>query len=318
MAAVIVEELNRLGHVINRHKISQYPTTIGRAFNNDVILEDPYVSPTHVTLVDSEEGCVDLKDNSLNGIVYCDKTITGSSITLKSGEEIVLGRTRLRFYAVDHQVSETRPIKYSIGFVKKWTQPVPLVLCLLVFVFMLLMDVMLSAKQELSFEKGLAELLTPLVFVVIWASVWTFVGRLIKHQSLFWVHVLIMVIFLMVSNVSGWLVGVLEFNLVSEPILDGFQICLLGLLIIWLIANHLRYSTSLFKLTRNLSASAFAISIAGIYYLNTMVSDDKIQFVPSYSTTIKAPYAKIRNDSNIETYLKDIESIYDIKLSDNN
>ena len=70
MAELIVEELNRLGHIVNRYKIEEFPASLGRGFDNDIILDDPYVSPHHVSILPDENGWQIIDEDSLNGIVH--------------------------------------------------------------------------------------------------------------------------------------------------------------------------------------------------------------------------------------------------------
>jgi hypothetical protein len=39
-----VEILDKRGHVMQRLRVERLPATIGRAYTNDVILDDPFVS----------------------------------------------------------------------------------------------------------------------------------------------------------------------------------------------------------------------------------------------------------------------------------
>ncbi|MDH3326933.1 MAG: FHA domain-containing protein [Gammaproteobacteria bacterium] len=314
MAALIVEELNRIGHVVNRYKVDHFPASIGRGYGNDIILDDQYISPVHVTITQSEDDVIVLNDSSLNGIECEGNTTVGSGVELISGQEFVLGHTRLRFYSPDHKIPETRSTKHSEGLAKKFVQPGMLTLILLIFFVMLFSNVMLSATQELTFKKGLTEFLSPVMFVVVWAAVWAFAGRLIRHQPQFLTHIVVITLFLILSNISDWLAGVSDFNLIPKVAIDIFEMGIVGLMFVWLINNHLRYSTSLLKFTRMLGASAFAVCIVGLYYLNILAVNDRNLFEPLYSTTIRAPYAKIRDDSSIEKYLEDTKVIFDISL----
>ena len=54
--------------IINHYKINEFPTTIGRGCNNDIILNDPYICENHIQIDAAEENKWLLKDlDSLNG-----------------------------------------------------------------------------------------------------------------------------------------------------------------------------------------------------------------------------------------------------------
>ncbi len=54
MAKVILETIQRGIH--NYHKIDSFPVTVGRAFDNDIILQDVTISPHHLVVLEKEDG----------------------------------------------------------------------------------------------------------------------------------------------------------------------------------------------------------------------------------------------------------------------
>ena len=53
---IFVELLDRREHLQQRFRIESFPLTIGRAYTNDIILEDRHVSPEHVRIRLDEDG----------------------------------------------------------------------------------------------------------------------------------------------------------------------------------------------------------------------------------------------------------------------
>ena len=66
---IVVEVLDRAGRVTERVRLTEFPARIGRAYDCAVIVNDPYVSPCHLTIERDAEGqlCV-LDAQSDNGI----------------------------------------------------------------------------------------------------------------------------------------------------------------------------------------------------------------------------------------------------------
>src|SRR5213079_2538659 len=64
-----VELFDRRGRLLARHRIERWPVTIGRAYSNDIIVDDPYVCPNHLRLVrNGDEGIVAEDLGSVNGV----------------------------------------------------------------------------------------------------------------------------------------------------------------------------------------------------------------------------------------------------------
>jgi len=68
---------------------------IGRSLSADLRFEDPTVSRRHAVLVGEPDGVRVLDDRSLNGVFVNGQRI--SSHALRDGDEILIGRYRLRF-----------------------------------------------------------------------------------------------------------------------------------------------------------------------------------------------------------------------------
>lgn len=78
-------------------------TRIGRSLAADVRFDDPTVSRRHALVVRQADGVRVLDDRSLNGVFVNGSRIEGSGIpqsALRDGDEIVVGRYRLRFISV--------------------------------------------------------------------------------------------------------------------------------------------------------------------------------------------------------------------------
>jgi predicted nucleic acid-binding Zn-ribbon protein len=71
---------------------------IGRSLAADVRFDDPTVSRRHALIVRQTDGVRVLDDRSLNGVFVNDSRIDGK--VLKDGDEIIVGRYRLRFVSV--------------------------------------------------------------------------------------------------------------------------------------------------------------------------------------------------------------------------
>ena len=78
-------------------------TRIGRSLAADIRFDDPTVSRRHALIVRQADGVHALDDRSLNGVFVNGSRIEGSGIaqrSLKDGDEILIGRYRLRFISI--------------------------------------------------------------------------------------------------------------------------------------------------------------------------------------------------------------------------
>ena len=64
-----IEILDAKGNVSERVRVESFPIHIGRAYTNDIVVDDPYVCPMHLTIESEEGGRLIARDlDSVNGL----------------------------------------------------------------------------------------------------------------------------------------------------------------------------------------------------------------------------------------------------------
>lgn len=96
--------------VTSTYPLNRNITNIGRSRRNHICIKDPLVSVKHLTVSASGNTCVVNDLESSNGTFINGERLVGSRV-LKNGEEIMLGKTILRFAArqADTPVEEAKP-----------------------------------------------------------------------------------------------------------------------------------------------------------------------------------------------------------------
>lgn len=107
MAALILEIQRRLLHQYVR--VEQFPFTIGRALDNDLILSDPTVSPHHLRIDRNQEGVLILQNlSSENGTRLGRQKMGLETVEAAIPSRLQMGRVRARLLPSNHAVEETR------------------------------------------------------------------------------------------------------------------------------------------------------------------------------------------------------------------
>ncbi len=105
---LVFETVNRSGGGLERHRAVSDSFSIGRAFDNDIILSDETVIPHHATLRINDAGQVVIVDlDSLNGIRCGRANQVETAHLLRSGEVYSFGRAKVRIYNLDHPMEPT-------------------------------------------------------------------------------------------------------------------------------------------------------------------------------------------------------------------
>ena len=128
MAKVIFETIQRGIH--SYHKIDSFPVTVGRAFDNDVILQDVTVSPHHL-VIEEEDGKYFLRNLSTeNGTKFHGKNLGHERLEVSLPSSFHLSGIKARLLSSGMEVEKTH-IKGCSGFFCIFSNPVWAVLLLL-------------------------------------------------------------------------------------------------------------------------------------------------------------------------------------------
>jgi hypothetical protein len=102
-----VEVLDARGRVVARHRVERWPLEIGRAYSNDLIVDDPFVCPRHLRVVERPDGTLEAEDlGSVNGS-NCDG-VRVARVPVRSDTRLRIGNTLLRFVDGGAQIAPTR------------------------------------------------------------------------------------------------------------------------------------------------------------------------------------------------------------------
>jgi hypothetical protein len=109
-------------------------TYLGRSRRNHVRIDDPSVSIKHLSISVSNDACIVTDLDSSNGTFINGEPLAGGQL-LKDGDEIVMGKTVMRFArreASSVKRPETKPLSRVVPFMRKRAAPLTLALICLI------------------------------------------------------------------------------------------------------------------------------------------------------------------------------------------
>ena len=110
MDRLIVEILPPHGPGVDkRYVFEEGKATIGRSYSNDIILDDLFVSPKHLSITRNGSGIHVMDLASENGTqVNGEMTLQSQATKVVSGIEVCIGKTRLKLVLPDHPVEPAK------------------------------------------------------------------------------------------------------------------------------------------------------------------------------------------------------------------
>ncbi len=211
---LVIEEINRNRKVLQRYRFSQQNRIrIGRALDNDVILNEPHVSPYHMELVKTEEGDWEVVDlDSCNGVRTSKRKHLASGTKIKSGDTLLLGRCYLSIWDEQHPVEDAWPLHSIEEVFHRISSLWVVVVLLAIFVLGEWQIASMHNYRGVPPSRVINELIYELLLIFGWASLWSLSGRVIRHESRFYSHLAVSLLAAMAFQWLPPLLRILAFN----------------------------------------------------------------------------------------------------------
>jgi hypothetical protein len=215
---IFVEVLDRRGELLRRERLAEVPYRIGRGYGNHLVLDDPYVCPSHAVIERTEDGGLVLRDlDSLNGVERLPGRQREARLPLAPGLEVKLGRSVLRFRDASHPTHAALRLRRTPAWLE-WTltHGGAGLLWAAGLVGVLLLDVLRSSMVEIDWVEQATTIGGIVLVAALWAGAWALVGRLLGQRARFVAHLAIAVVALLAGVLQQRLFELGQF--LFEPI----------------------------------------------------------------------------------------------------
>jgi hypothetical protein len=290
--ALILEVLDgRGGGVRTRLRLEALPVRIGRALDNDLILEDAYVDARHAHITRAATGEIIVEDlGSLNGMTLAGAGERVASAAVAAGTELRLGRTVLRFR------DSTEPVAAALPDEERESRLVPHwagtrrghVIFSLVALAAIGLSGWIDSYERSAAEDAFALALGIAMMATLWAGIWAVAGRMLVQRFRFFAHFALVLLMLLVvfvlATVNEWIVFLYP-DSPAPAIVGGVA----GLfLVAALVAGHLGLATALSARRRWQAGAATVMVILALASAGAIIADDAFSDVPEFAGTVKA------------------------------
>jgi len=276
---MFLEVLDRRGRVTGRSRFCSSPITVGRALHNDVVVEDRYVCPEHLRITPVADGEVLVEDlGSVNGLYGAGATARAPRLSARSGTTFRIGHTTLRVRSSDAAVEPTvldRSGRFTPGDAfSRW--PAALLIsgaCFVCFGFASYLGQ--YGKEPL--QHVLFMTLVLLTLVVLWATGWALVNRVVGQQWRFSGHCAVVSVFGLASMLCETLFQYGEFFFPDRWWVGVADAGTQTVLVTWLLSGHLALLATVASRKRVVSAAVTAVCLVSLfeglaYYQQTQFS----------------------------------------------
>jgi len=308
METLIVQIGGRPGRVNELINYNGEAVGIGRGFGNRVILTDPYVAPNQAAF--QYEGGVWYFENldNINRVLLNNEVLPAQRVSLQSGDRLVLGRTEIRVFSPDHEVTPTRKLMLSrwlhhdsIGFMA------PL-LALIVFNLMVFsVDHLLDATREFEWKASIINLLWLNLILLVWSGAWAVTGKLVRHHYHLGHQIVITAVALIGMIIVFPLLGYIEFASNSAMLGTFVTVLVMLMVVAWLVKFNLYFATS----GRHATAIGMVVSmiiVGGASTVNFLSQDDFNTYAQT-ENQLYPGFTRFGSAESIDSYFDQVETM---------
>lgn len=287
--------------------------TVGRSFDNDVILSDPYVSSRHLVVERAGEVVRIRDEGSENGTYIGGVKYLGREIEVPSGTEILIGKTRLRIYLQAHPVAPARALVENNAFLKLTGNPVFAWGLAVAVAGLALLEAHWGTTRNESFVKLLPAPIGVVSSVLVWAGFWAFIGRLLRHKMCFWEHVSICSLWFLLGEFVGNAVQYISFyaNSKMAGVILGYVLNS-GLFIAALFVT-LTFAANMTSKKKIIFAGVFTgVTVLSFAGLRLSIAE-YYAWEPPYDIVLKPPVFGVRPGRPVSGFVEQTDRLFEFK-----
>lgn len=316
--AVIIEVLGWGGKSRHHYRVEGPSISIGRGYQNDVVLSDSHISANHLRLDAVENGWQLTDLDSLNGVEIIKNPSINSASTdgqtattlLADGAEIKVGRTRLRVIADSHPVEaakELHRLEKDVSQLNRFSIWLPLLL--------LVMTIDIAALYANSFvewqwKNALPSILFTQVFLLMLALFWGAVGRFLREEANFLGHYNLILLATLVYSAIDWLLGVIGYNFSAGFFIDAVAPLANLVLVAVLLSANFALATSMLARQRWITSVGFVLLILVVSVANQLQEWGEFSPYPEYFSALELPALQIGGGESVDEFIDGLDDLF--------
>jgi len=302
-ALAVVEVIGRSGEILRRERLTTLPAFIGRGFEMDLMLDDPYIAARHLRLDADEEHGFTLTDlGSINGFSIPARSNhrQEASAHIEAGETIRFGHTQIRIWRSDSPVA-AEILDRNITDKRGW---ITFVAWLLIAPGLMSLIMWVEATGPGRYGTVSLEFLLWAAVILFWSGLWWVASRSSHHVTTFFAHGSVGASTLVIATLSWFTLNTVFFAFdlyqSSHEVLSGG---VLGACLALAVYRHLRLVSR--KTRQALLFVSFAVAVTVIvplYYTFKQNDLDKIGLM-DIPSQLRLPWMRVAHGVSPDEFL---------------
>jgi hypothetical protein len=280
-----VEVLGRDSDVLRRHPVYRWPAQAGRAYDADVILDDPFVAPRHLSIEPGEDGRFAVRDlGSVNGISLPPSASRVAQAEVGPDDLVRLGRTQIRIRPASYAVAPERRLRATAFY----RRPAAFAVAAAVLLGLTLWSSWTATTSRDEWALLLFPSLSVCAGVGLWISVWALVSRTVGGRANFAAHGFVACAALAAIEVAGTVFEYLSFGF-NARWLEHAGTGALAVLAGTMLYRHLRLNSRASPRRLGLVAACVVVAGFGVAASIERAVESTTEGMQRYDAALKPP-----------------------------
>lgn len=304
-----LELLDRAGRVEQRVVIGTVPVRIGRAYDNDLIVDDIHADAHHAEAIVGDDGVPIVRDlGSVNGLRRANARGRVDAITLDRECTFTIGGATIRFRPANYATNAAQPMRSAGVFAHSalWAA-IALIACLVATAS----EAVLGSSERFNGLQFLNAILVPLIVILVWSALWSLVGRLLVHHARFLGHVAIVSFGLFLGSVLTFVLSLFAFSFSLDTFAGWIGTITAFIAMTLVFSGHLRLATRLRSRSALIAGICAAVLIAGSFRVTHMVGMQHFSPAPRNAVTLAPPAWRLRSPESTDSFYAKTQSLVD-------
>ncbi len=312
MDEVIFLEVLEGESVHARHRLERFPATVGRGYANDVILEDPKVSASHLRIERTEEGRLVLRDvGSHNGTFRVTPWGRLAELELVEDTRVAVGDTVLRFRSRAFPVEDTRIMAVPAEPPRRrlFDRPFAFPVSLAVTVVAYSVFEYLTNYQKTNWSGLALAVVLPVTASFAWAGLWSVASKVALRQFHFGAHGTLGSVGLLGLLGLPMVLGMLSYGLAIGPwrhwLFLASYLGWAGVVLFW----HLRYVTRAEPRRLALLLAALLVGFGALTQAQSLLGEEDFSSSLDFNRTLLPPAFRLVPARSVDTFFEDTRAL---------
>lgn len=312
MAQLIVEIHDTHRRLPAYRHITRFPLSIGRGYTNDIILNDPFVAAEHIVLEVAEDGWLLRQVDVVNPPQLRGKPLLQNTHIIQSGDELLLGKTHMRFYKPAHAVAPVKKMHDSIaGFLETTGELLAVAVLLLVLWLTQMFSEYLIASEKISLQRIAANALPIVGVAILWAVLWSMIAFVVRRKTHYLFFLSITIVYFLADMVFENAIEYVAFNSRNILLPEVLSYLASGVLMVFMFYASMGRAMNLSARRQFLLSNIFSWTL--IIVMGFVMQANRPAFIadPEYQAMLKPPFAQWAETQSMQTFLQESDKLFE-------